>query len=78
MPNEDFGEEVKAVVQVAPGVEGSDALASQLIEFCKARLAGYMVPRSVEFWDELPRLPTGKLYKNEIRKHYWPETGKRI
>ena len=78
VPNEDFGEEVKAVVQVAPGVEGSDALASQLIEFCKARLAGYMVPRSVEFWDELPRLPTGKLYKNEIRKHYWPETGKRI
>lgn len=78
VPNEDFGEEVKAVVQLAPGEEPSEALAGELIAFCKERLAGYMVPRSVDFWDELPRLPTGKLYKNEIRKVYWPEGGKRI
>ena len=78
VPNDDFGEEVKAVVQLAPGEVPGEALADELIIFCKERLAGYMVPRSVDFWDELPRLPTGKLYKNEIRKVYWPENGKRI
>jgi fatty-acyl-CoA synthase len=78
VPNEDFGEEVKAVVQPAPGVEPDEALGTELIAFCRERLAHYMVPRSVDFWDELPRLPTGKLYKNEIRKHYWPDTGKHI
>ncbi len=78
VPNDDFGEEVKAVVHLAQGVPKGEALAAELIAFCKEHLAGYMVPHSVNFWDELPRLPTGKLYKNEIRKAYWPETGKRI
>lgn len=78
VPNEDFGEEVKAVVQLAAGIEPSEALAAELIVYCRDRLAHYMVPRSVDFWAELPRLPTGKLYKNEIRKVYWPESGKRI
>ncbi len=67
VPNDDFGEEVKAVVQAAEGVVPDAALAEELIAFCRERLAGYMVPRSVDFWHELPRLPTGKLYKNELR-----------
>ncbi len=71
VPNDDFGEEVKAVVQPAAGVTPDAALAEELIAFARERLAAYMVPRSVDFREQLPRLPTGKLYKNELRKPYW-------
>jgi fatty-acyl-CoA synthase len=52
-------------------VEGSDALAAELIAHVRARLAGYKTPRSVDFVDELPRTPTGKLVKGEVRERYW-------
>jgi long-chain acyl-CoA synthetase len=71
VPNEEFGEEVKAVVELAPGHEASDALAAELATFARERLAGYKVPRSVEFEDHLPRTPTGKLLKRELRDPYW-------
>jgi fatty-acyl-CoA synthase len=72
VPNEDFGEEVKAVVQPMQGIEGSEALAHALIAYAKDHLAGYKIPRSVDFIDELPRLPTGKLYKRLLKDQYWP------
>lgn len=72
VPNEDFGEEVKAVVQPMQGIEGSEALAEALIAYAKDHLAGYKIPRSVDFLDELPRLPTGKLYKRLLKDQYWP------
>ena len=71
VPNEDLGEEVKAVVQVMDGVsEGSD-LAQELIEFCRSNLAHIKCPRTIDFMAELPRLPTGKLYKKALRDRYW-------
>ncbi len=74
VPNEDLGEEVKAVVQVMPGEEESEALAQELIEFCGQHLSRQKVPRSVDFEPELPRLPTGKLYKRQLRDRYWGES----
>jgi acyl-CoA synthetase (AMP-forming)/AMP-acid ligase II len=70
-PNEDFGEEVKAVVQPMPGIPPDDSLRDELLEHCRKGLAGFKVPRSVDFEAELPRLPTGKLYKRLLRDRYW-------
>lgn len=78
VPNEEFGEEVKAVVQLVEGELGSPALEQQLLEFCREHLAHYKCPRSVDFEDELPRLPTGKLYKRRLRDRYWGKTGSSI
>jgi long-chain acyl-CoA synthetase len=69
VPNAEFGEEVKAVVQ--PVGEGSPALASELIAYCRERLAGYKCPRTVDFVEALPRLPNGKLLKRNLREAYW-------
>ena len=71
VPNDDLGEEVKAVVQPMPGVEPAPALAEELIAFCSQSLSRQKVPRSIDFEDELPRLPTGKLYKRLLRDRYW-------
>ena len=73
VPNEEFGEEVKAVVELLPGIKASNELAEDLILFSKSHVASYMVPRSVDFVDSLPRLPTGKLYKHKVREKYWPQ-----
>jgi len=78
VPNEDLGEEVKAVVQPMPGVTPDDALAGELIAFCGAHLSRQKVPRSIDFADELPRLPTGKLYKKALREKYWAGHKSRI
>ncbi|WP_419552778.1 acyl-CoA synthetase [Candidatus Poriferisodalis sp.] len=78
VPNDDFGEEVKAVVQPFAGVEASGALASELLAYCREHIAGYKMPRSVDFRDELPRLPTGKLYKRVLRDEYWGDRSSRI
>jgi long-chain acyl-CoA synthetase len=73
VPNEDLGEEVKAVVQLLAGVEPGAEVAAELIAFCAEHLARHKVPRSLDFIDELPRLPTGKLYKRILRDDYWRE-----
>ena len=78
VPNEDFGEEVKAVVQPAEGIIGDDALAEELIEFCRSQLSNIKCPRSVDFDPELPRHPTGKLYKRLVRDRYWGKSDSRI
>jgi long-chain acyl-CoA synthetase len=71
VPNEDLGEEVKAVVQLEPGVDPGPDVEQELIDFCREHLARFKVPRSVDFTEELPRLPTGKLYKRLLRDRYW-------
>jgi long-chain acyl-CoA synthetase len=71
VPNEEYGEEVKAIVQCAEATTGDAALADELQQWCRDRLAAFKCPRSVEFEDELPRLPTGKLYKRVLRDRYW-------
>jgi acyl-CoA synthetase (AMP-forming)/AMP-acid ligase II len=77
VPNPDFGEEVKAVVQPVdmpePG-QASDDLASELIEFCKSQLADVKCPRSLEFRKDLPRDPSGKMLKQKLRAEYLPTT----
>ncbi len=78
VPDEDFGEAAKAIVQPMPGVEPSDALAEELIGHCQAHLAKIKCPKSVDFDPELPRHPTGKLYKRLIRDRYWGKEGGRI
>jgi long-chain acyl-CoA synthetase len=73
IPNEEWGEEVMAVVELNPALSGMPAhaeLASELIAFCRERLAGFKCPRTVEFSEQLPRHDNGKLYKNKLREQY--------
>ena len=76
VPNEEFGEEVKAVVQPLSMDLAGPELAEELIAFCRANLAHLKCPRSVDFEAELPRHPTGKLYKRLLRDRYWEGHGK--
>jgi long-chain acyl-CoA synthetase len=78
VPNDEFGEEVKAVVQPVAGVLPGPDLEAELIGYCRAQLAGYKCPRTVEFEPELPRDPNGKLYKRRIRERYWQGRASRI
>ncbi|MBR0794299.1 AMP-binding protein [Bradyrhizobium jicamae] len=78
VPNVDLGEEVKAVVQPADGIAAGPELADELIAFCATSLSRQKVPRSVDFEAELPRLPTGKLYKRLLRDRYWGNKTSRI
>ncbi len=70
VPDEEWGEAVKAVVQPAEGVTGSDELAAELLAFCRDHLAHFKCPRTVDFVDELPREDTGKIFKRKLREHY--------
>jgi long-chain acyl-CoA synthetase len=70
VPNDEWGEEVKAVVELKPEVPATSALAAELIEFCRSRLAHFKCPRSVDFVDQLPRLDSGKIYKRLLRERY--------
>ncbi len=78
VPNADLGEEVKAVIQPMPGIDPGPELAAELIAFCGQHLARQKVPRSIDFEAELPRLPTGKLYKRLLRDRYWGDRKTRI
>jgi long-chain acyl-CoA synthetase len=71
VPNDDFGEEVKAVVQPRDMSDAGPQLAEELIAYCKQHLSAIKCPRSVDFEAELPRHPTGKLYKRLLRDRYW-------
>jgi acyl-CoA synthetase (AMP-forming)/AMP-acid ligase II len=71
VPNEDFGEEVKAVVQPVNPEDIGPELAAELIAYCKQSLASYKCPRTIDFDLELPRHATGKLYKKLVRDRYW-------
>ncbi|HEU5388960.1 MAG TPA: AMP-binding protein [Streptosporangiaceae bacterium] len=78
VPNEDLGEEVKAVVQLMPGTDPGPEVAAELIAFCREHLAHLKCPRTIDFTDQLPRLPTGKLYKKPLRDAYWGQSRSRI
>ncbi|MFO1188316.1 MAG: AMP-binding protein [Alphaproteobacteria bacterium] len=71
VPNAEFGEEVKAVVQLVDPASASPETAAELISFCRAHLSHIKCPRSVDFEVELPRLPSGKLAKHRIKARYW-------
>ena len=71
IPDDEWGEQVKAAVELAPGHAPSPALAAELLAFARARLAAYKVPRSIDFEKALPRQTSGKLYVRQLRDRYW-------
>jgi len=71
IPNEDWGEEVKGVVELAEGVEPSDEVAREILAYCADKLAKYKTPKTIDFTEEMPRDPNGKLYKRKLRDPYW-------
>ena len=71
VPDAEMGEAVKAVVQPVNWDDAGPELEAELIEYCRAHIAAYKCPRSVDFDPELPRLDTGKLYKKQLRARYW-------
>ncbi|HAL40827.1 MAG TPA: acyl-CoA synthetase [Gammaproteobacteria bacterium] len=71
VPNADFGEEVKGVVQLRHAEDASPQLEVELLDFCRAQLSHIKCPRSIDFRAELPRHPTGKLYKRLLKDEYW-------
>jgi long-chain acyl-CoA synthetase len=78
VPHAEMGEEVKAAVELTAGQTASPELADELIAHCRAHLAGYKAPRSIDFEKALPRHPTGKLYKRILRDRYWEKSGRKI
>lgn len=76
VPHEEWGEQVKAVVQLNEGYTPGDELARDILEFAAARLASYKRPRSVDFATDLPRLPTGKIVRRLVRDRYWDKDKK--
>jgi len=78
VPNVDLGEEVKAVIQPIPNVVGDESLTEELLGYLSEHLSRQKVPRSIDYEAELPRLPTGKLYKRLLRDRYWGESKSRI
>ncbi|MGH0034917.1 MAG: acyl-CoA synthetase [Myxococcota bacterium] len=78
IPNDDWGEEVKAVVEVAEGVDATQETRDRIYEFLKPRLAKMKTPRSIDFIEEMPRDPNGKLYKRKLRDPYWEGRDRQI
>ena len=78
VPDDEWGEAVKAVVLPADGVRPDGRLAEEILAHCRARLARYKCPRSVDFTDDLPRLPTGKILRRAVRDRYWAARGSSI
>lgn len=70
VPHDEMGEEVKAVVQLADGVRGDAAVERELLDYVRERVAHYKAPKTIDFVDELPRSPTGKLVKHALRARY--------
>jgi long-chain acyl-CoA synthetase len=78
IPNEEWGEEVRTVVQLKPGIEPSADLEADIIAFARARLASFKCPRKIDFAPDLPRLPTGKIQRRKVRDPYWAGRDKQI
>jgi long-chain acyl-CoA synthetase len=71
VPDDDWGEAVKAVVELVDDAEATPALADEILAYCRERLAGFKLPRTIDFTAALPRDPNGKLYKRKLRDPYW-------
>ena len=71
IPHEDWGEEVKAVVEPIDGASPGPELEAEILEWCRQRMAKYKTPKSIDFTNEMPRDPNGKLYKRKLRDPYW-------
>jgi long-chain acyl-CoA synthetase len=78
IPDEEWGEVIKAAVELTDGLQPSPQLEAEILAFARQHLAGYKVPRSIDFEARLPRHPTGKLYIRQLRDRYWQGREKRI
>nr|RAW03788.1 hypothetical protein DBT41_11145 [Aerococcus urinae] len=75
IPDEEFGEQICAIVQKQPGASFAEA---DVRAFLRERIAGYKVPKRVEFRSELPREDSGKIFKRKLREPFWEAAGRRI
>jgi len=75
VPDEKWGEAVKAVIELKPGASAS---VDELMAFCRERLGGMKTPKSVELWPQLPRSPVGKVLKKDIREKFWAGHARRV
>jgi long-chain acyl-CoA synthetase len=78
IPHDDWGEEIKAVVEPAEGVEPDDQLRREILSFCEDKLAKYKRPKTLDFIAEMPRDPNGKLYKRKLRDPHWEGRDRKI
>jgi long-chain acyl-CoA synthetase len=78
IPDEEWGESVKAAVELREGSIASPDLESEILSFAREHMAGYKVPRSIDFEETLPRHPSGKLYIRRLRDRYWKDQGRSI
>ena len=78
MSPDEWGEQVRAVVALRPGVEPTDALADEILRYTRGRLPSFKVPRGVDFLPELPRVDTGKLQRGMLRARYWEGRSRQI
>jgi long-chain acyl-CoA synthetase len=78
VPDAEWGEQVKAIVELADGVQPNDELARELIAYCQEQLGRYKCPRTVDFRDHLPRTDTGKIFKRNLRDEYWADAGRNV
>jgi len=78
IPNAEWGEEVKAVVEPRRGVMADKSLEQELMRYCHEKLAKFKVPRTVDFIEQMPRDPNGKLYKRKLRDPFWQDMKSRI
>jgi long-chain acyl-CoA synthetase len=78
IPHDDWGEEVKAVIQLTADAPEPDAARQQIADFCETQLAKFKRPRTIDFIEEMPRDPNGKLYKRKLRDPYWEGRDRQI
>jgi long-chain acyl-CoA synthetase len=78
VPNDDLGEEVKAIVQLVDPSQAGEEMIAQLLAHCAENLARFKIPRSIDFLDDFPRSPTGKLFKAPLRDQFWADRDSRI
>ena len=78
VPHDEYGEEVRAVIQLKPGYVASDATRDEILAFAVANLAKFKIPRSLDFVDELPRSAAGKILRNRVREPYWAGRARQI
>jgi long-chain acyl-CoA synthetase len=78
VPHDEYGEEVRAVIQLKPGYAASDATRDEILAFAVANLARFKIPRGVDFVDELPRSAAGKILRGRVREPYWAGRARQI
>ena len=78
VPHDEYGEEVRAVIQLKAGYEASEAMREEILAFAVANLAKFKLPRGLDFVDELPRSAAGKILRGRVREPYWAGRARQI